>query len=114
MSFVVRLNYYELGSRQGSTYCVLCPYCDGAELCLYRIKSYSRLITYLQVATNNRASTVLSAFLNAVDEFSLPSRVLSDRGGENVLVASYMLSHAQRGPDRGSIITGRSTHNQHI
>ena len=69
---------------------------------------------YLKVATNNRAETVLNAFINAVDEFGLPSRVRVDRGGENIQVATYMIEHPERGPGRGSAITGRSTHNQCI
>ncbi len=61
---------------------------------------------YLKASDNNRAETVLQVFLQSVEEFGLPSRVRSDKGGENVDVAAYMLSHAQRGPGRGSMITG--------
>ena len=50
------------------------------------IDGYSRLVTYLKVAPNNLASTVLSAFLQAVREFGLPSCVRTDRGGENIEV----------------------------
>ena len=78
------------------------------------IDGYSRLITYLQASCKNRAETMLLAFLKAVDEFGLPSRVRTDKGGENVLVARYMLGHLERGIGRGSIITDRSTHNQQI
>lgn len=78
------------------------------------IDGYSRLITYLKVSTNNLSSTVLQAFLSAIGEFGLPSRIRTDKGGENVSIAEYMLSHPERGLGRGSVITGKSTHNQRI
>ena len=78
------------------------------------IDGYSRLPVYCHCSSNNEAQTVLSHFLSAVDTFGLPSRVRCDRGGENTLVGYYMLSHPLRGTDRGSIICGRSVHNQRI
>ena len=70
------------------------------------------MIVYVACSTNNAASTVYDLFLGAVQQFGLPSRVCSDQGGENVLVAQHMIEH--RGADRRSMITGSSTHNQRI
>ena len=76
------------------------------------IDGYSRLIMYLRVANNNRADTALAAFRLGVEQYGLPSRVRTDRGGENVLIGEYMLH--TRGTGRNSIIMGRSVHNQRI
>jgi hypothetical protein len=70
------------------------------------------MITYLHCSTNNRASTVLELFVEAIGKYGLPSRVRSDHGRENIRIAEHMLEH--RGAERGSFITGRSTHNQRI
>lgn len=78
------------------------------------IDGYSGLIMFLRASTNNRADTMLCAFRSGITEFGLPSRVRMDKGGENVLVAQYMLEHPDRGVGRGSAIAGRSVHSQRI
>jgi len=78
------------------------------------VDGYSRIVVYLKVACNNRAETALGAFMEGVEEYGLPSRIRTDKGGENVLIAEYMLEHPERGIGRGSVITGRSVHNQRI
>lgn len=71
------------------------------------------MVVYIHCSDNNRSSTVLSFFTKGASEFGgLPSRVRCDKGSENRLVALHMLSH--RGIDRGSVLVGRSVHNQRI
>ena len=41
---------------------------------------------YLQVAKNNRADTAFAALRHGVSEYGLPSRVRTDRGGDNTLI----------------------------
>lgn len=76
------------------------------------IDGYSRLVVYLQCNHNNRACTVYDLFLSAITQYGLPSRVRSDQGRENCLIAAHMLEH--RGLERNSMITGSSVHNQRI
>ena len=67
---------------------------------------------FLQASINNRASTVLRLFQDAVARYNIPSRVRSDYGMENIDVARFML--VNRGLNRGSFITGSSVRNQRI
>lgn len=76
------------------------------------IDGYSRLITHLCVADNNRANTTLGFFLRGTTTFGTPRRLRCDHGGENRLVARFMIM--RRGRRRGSVIAGRSVHNQRI
>lgn len=69
------------------------------------IDGYSRLITGLRASNNNRASTVLDVFLDAVSRYRVPSRVRGDHGTENLEVAAFMEQF--RGTRRGSYIWGR-------
>ena len=76
------------------------------------IDGFSRLIVFMHCSDNNRSSTVYECFLEATRKYGVPSRVRTDQGRENVMVARHMLEN--RGTNRGSIITGSSVHNQRI
>lgn len=76
------------------------------------IDGYLRMIVYLACSTNNRSPTVHKLFKAATEEFGVPSRVRSDKGGENVLVCEFMIG--VRGTGRASHIAGSSVHNQRI
>lgn len=81
-------------------------------MCNGGVDGYTRIPVFLKCGTNNRADTVLGLFEEAVSKHGLPSRVRSHKGGEHVLVSLYMLNHPARGPGRGSMIAGKSVHNQ--
>ena len=74
------------------------------------IDGFSRIPVYLSCNTNIKALTVLSCFRDAVAQWGLPSRIRSNRGGENIDVVQYMIH--RRGTGRGSALVGRSVHNQ--
>ncbi|XP_057196581.1 uncharacterized protein LOC130558026 [Triplophysa rosa] len=76
------------------------------------VDGFSRKILYLNAATNNRATTAFSFFLEATQLHGLPSRVRADQGVENVDIARFMFT--VRGNNRGSFISGKSVHNQRI
>lgn len=65
------------------------------------VDGYSCLVVYVK-CSDNTAATVFQCFTKAAVSYGLPSRVRSDRGGENVNVANFMLQHPERGPGRGS------------
>ncbi|KAM9466269.1 uncharacterized protein Hap1MRO34_015383 [Clarias gariepinus] len=76
------------------------------------VDGYSRCITYLRCCTDNRASTALQLFQDAVNNFGLPYHVRGDAGGENINIARFMIEN--RGGNRGSFMVGSSVHNQRI
>lgn len=55
---------------------------------------------------------MLSSFIDAVVHYGVPSRVRTERGGENNAVCLMM--NVLRGFHCGSALRGRSTHNQRI
>ena len=59
----------------------------------------------LKASSNNRASTVLELFLQAMEEYGVPLHVRGDRGGENIEVSVWMIRH--RGPNRAAFMWGR-------
>lgn len=70
------------------------------------------LITYLKCSNKNRAETVTEYFIRASHEYGVPSRVCSNRGGENVGIWRFM--EEVRGSGRHSYIAGQSVHNTRI
>ena len=101
-------------------YFILCFYWMDSAISIHiklilnfiRIDGFSRLVVYLSCSANNLAQTVYHLFLDAVQTYSIPSRVRTDFGIENVDVARFMLTNC--GTGRRSIITGSSVHNQRI
>ena len=77
------------------------------------IDGFSRTIVYLKCCDNNRATSVLFAFNEAVRNHGLPSKVRSDKGGENVAVWQYMNMIEQHNSE-SVVITGSSTHNERV
>ena len=71
----------------------------------------TRTIVFLHSASNNLAATVLHHLQCAVNQYGLPERVRTDRGGENVDVWCFMI---QMHEITSSVIAGSSTHNVHI
>ena len=76
------------------------------------IDGFSRMVVFLNCASNNRADTVLDQFLIASQRYRFPMKLRTDHGTENVLVARHMLE--TRGVSSKPVITGKSVHNQRI
>ena len=55
------------------------------------IDGYSRLITFLQCSTNNKAETAASLFEQALEIYGVSSRVRTDKGRENTLIWRKMI-----------------------
>eukprot|EP01038_Epipyxis_sp_PR26KG_P016104 gene16104-21882_t len=76
------------------------------------IDGFTRACVFLRCSDNNTSHTVINGYMTAIDKYDVPSRIRVDKGGENVLVARFMLQ--QRGLGRNTVIAGKSVHNQRI
>ena len=76
------------------------------------IDGFSRMITFLHCSDNNRAETVFSHFVTAIEQYGLPHHVRTDLGGENVDIWRCMV--ASHNDDVSSVITGSSVHNERV
>ena len=68
------------------------------------------VLIYLKCANNNRGTTVVDFFEEAVFKFGLPDNFYSDHGGENVNVYRCMI--ATHEVDYSCILTGNSFHKE--
>ena len=76
------------------------------------IDGFSCTILYAVCTNNNKATTLLSCFLDGVSVYGLPQGVRSDHGGENIEVWKYMI--IAHGGDISCVLTGSSMHNERI
>jgi len=75
------------------------------------VDGFSRKVIFLKASTNNKATTVFTSFFTKVEEsHEIPALISVDGGGENVLVADYMIFHL--GKEALKIVS--SVHNQRI
>lgn len=74
------------------------------------IDGFTRLVVFMNISNNNKATTVQRGFVAATNQFNWPIRVRTDFGGENELIWQAMLD--KRGPR--SALVGSSVHNQPI
>ena len=68
------------------------------------IDGFSRKILYLSCTNNNKATSVVSYFSQAVTKLGLPDKVRSDKGSENVDVWRYILHYHNM--DHSCIVVG--------
>ena len=111
LKYIHRVYSYGVEGRKSGrlhlrVYNVQCPNAS------WRVDGFSRLCVALKCLNNNKANTLLQCFVYGVRAHGLPSRVRSDNGLENVNIAQFMIE--KRGRERGSIITGKSTHYQNL
>lgn len=78
----------------------------------HAVDRFSRLVVFGKCSTDNRASTVLALYQEALLKYGCPFRVRTDHGGENVDVWHDM--NTAWGGDARSVILGSSVHNQRI
>ena len=76
------------------------------------VDGFSRTIVYIKCATNNRAVTAFSSFLEGVAMFGVADCVRTDHGGENIDIWQYMIS--EHNGDTSCVITDSSVHNERV
>ena len=62
------------------------------------IDGFSRFPVMLKCSNNNQADIVLACFVDAVNEYGLPSTVRTGRGLENVGITQFMIQNKRHKP----------------